>query len=53
MACRTAMRKVGKPMRLPNWPISVSGVSPGRITRADKPSAQAEAVTIKVSEWIS
>src|SRR5207237_1733182 len=45
IACRVAARTAGTPSRLASRPIVPCGVSPGWITRADMPSAQAEALT--------
>ena len=50
---RIAARTVGAPSRLVSLPIVPCGVSPGWITRADMPSAQAEALTRKALDLVS
>ena len=45
IACRVAARTAGAPSRLASRPMVPCGVSPGWITRADIPSAHAEALT--------
>ena len=46
-------RTAGAPSRLVSRPIVPCGVSPGWITRADMPSAQAEALTRKALDLVS
>ena len=53
IACRVAARTAGAPSRLVNRPIVPCGVSPGWITRADMPSAHADALTRKALDLVS
>ena len=53
IACRVAARTAGTPSRFASRPIVPSGVSPGWITRADMPSAQADALTRKALDFVS
>ncbi|MEY9337404.1 hypothetical protein ABIF32_001498 [Bradyrhizobium elkanii] len=53
IACRVAARTAGAPSRFVSRPIVPCGVSPGWITRADMPSAQAEALTRNALDLVS
>ena len=53
IACRVAARTAGAPSRFVSRPIVPCGVSPGWITRADMPSAQADALTRKALDLVS
>ena len=53
IACRVAARTAGAPSRLVSRPMVPCGVSPGWITRADMPSAHAEALTRKALDLVS
>src|SRR5437879_6026983 len=53
IACRVAARTAGTPNRFARRPIVPSGVSPGWITRADIPSAHADALTRNALDFVS
>ena len=53
IACRVAARTAGAPSRLVSRPMVPCGVSPGWITRADMPSAHAEALTRNALDLVS